>query len=270
MKPELVFCDVDGTLIDDNHQILDDTKKAVRALNERGVPFVIATGRTPLGVLPLMRSLGSRAPFIASNGGFVGDENAKVLAQTGFDLKTALKIRDAARDFLPEAECTAYCAEKWVVENPDSPAAKEESRVVGVTASKGKPEDCIRADGVVQKWLFIDPKDKMPALAAHLKKIFPDFVIFVSNENMLEVLPRGISKAWGAREVCRLLNIAPENTVAFGDGVNDLGLFEFAGLSVAMGNAPEDVRQKASRVTTSHNENGIARVLDDVFDLGLF
>lgn len=270
MKPELVFCDVDGTLIDDNHQILDDTKKAVRALDERDVPFVIATGRTPLGVLPLMRTLGIHAPFIASNGGFVGDENARPLAQTGFDLKTALKIRDAARDFLPEAECTAYCAEKWVVERPESPAAKEEMRIVKVSASAGKPEDYVGANGVVQKWLFIDPKDKMLPLAAHLKRVFPDFVIFVSNENMLEVLPRGISKAWGAREVCRLLNIAPENTVAFGDGVNDLGLFEFAGLSVAMGNAPENVRQKASRVTTSHNENGIARVLDDVFDLGLF
>lgn len=270
MKPELVFCDVDGTLINAEHVILDDTKKAVKALTRKGVPFVIATGRTPFGVLPLMQELEIDSPFISSNGGYVGDCRAKPLAQTGFDLPTAQKIRQAARDFVPEVECAAYCGEKWVVEHPDSPAALWEYNLVKVKPSKGMPEDYIEKDGVVQKWMFVDPKDKMPALAEHLKKLFPDFIVFISNENMLEVLPDGVSKAWGANEVCRLLNIDPKKTMVFGDGVNDIGLFEFSGLSVAMGNAPKTVRQKASLVTTSCNENGIARILDEIFDLNLF
>lgn len=264
---ELVFCDVDGTLENSRHVISDDTKKAVRALTQKGVPFVLATGRTPTSVVRLLELLEIKAPFIASNGGYVGAADGTSLSETGFDLPTAQKIRLAARAFLPEVECTAYCGDKWVVENPDTPAVLAEREVVGVAPVVGLPEDFVRTNGFVQKVMCIDPKDKMSALAAHLKKVFPDFDIFVSNENMLEILPAGVSKAWGAAEICRLMKIPAHKTLAFGDGVNDLGLFAFSGLAIAMGNAPDVVRQKAAHVTTSNDGNGIARTLNSLFDL---
>lgn len=266
---QMVFCDVDGTLHTPGHTLLDDTKAAVRALKEKGVPFIVSSGRTPRALYPVVRGLGIETPVIASNGGYVGEISGKTLFETGFDLPAALEIRQAASAFVPDAVCTTYCGTLWIADDAENPFVKYERSIVGIEPVVGKLEDLAGPSDSVQKLLYIGPFDLLPGLCGHLKERFPEYEIFISNERFLEILPPGISKATGARFLCGKFGIAPEKTIAFGDGPNDTDLFGFAGMSVAMGNAPDAVKQKARHVTSSNRENGIARVLNDVFDLGL-
>ena len=77
----------------------------------------------------------------------------------------------------------------------------------------------------------------------------------------MEVVPKGCSKGTGILKVCERLGVAPEDTYAFGDSVNDLPMFAVAGCAIAMGNAAETVKKQASYVTDTLHDGGIYHAL---------
>jgi hypothetical protein len=87
-------------------------------------------------------------------------------------------------------------------------------------------------------------------------------ITYSTNNGLVEVVPRGISKASGVDEVARPLGIAAEDVVAFGDMPNDLPMLRWAGHGVAMGNAHPDVLAAANEVTAPNTDDGVARVLE--------
>ena len=80
----------------------------------------------------------------------------------------------------------------------------------------------------------------------------------------LEVIPRAINKGQGILDICRALQMQPEEVVAFGDAENDIPMLRAAGVGVAMGNADPAVKAAADMVTLSNNEDGIAFALDQL------
>ena len=159
---QMVFCDVDGTLHTPDHALLDDTKAAVRALKEKGVPFIVSSGRTPRALYPVVRELEELeldTPVIASNGGYVGEASGKTLFETGFDLAAALEIRQTASAFVPDAVCTTYCGTLWIADDAENPFVRYERGIVGIDPVVGKLEDLAGPSDSVQKLLYIGPFD---------------------------------------------------------------------------------------------------------------
>lgn len=266
---QIVFCDIDGTLLNKEHNLLFETKQAVSALVKKGILFIPTTGRTPLSVERILKEIGVKMPYIASNGGFVCDENAEPLLEKGFDFDEIITVRQAMKEIARDAEATFFCAKKWIADKADSVAIKQEINTVKQNPLVGKAEDFIGRNEKIQKLLYLEPRDKMTKVCERLKKRFPDFKIFLTYENFMEVMPSGISKAVGAKELCRRLNVNPKQTVMFGDGFNDLEMFDFSGHSVAMGNASENVKKKAKEVIGSCDGPALAEKWNEMFNLGL-
>ena len=111
----------------------------------------------------------------------------------------------------------------------------------------------------ITKMIWIDEPDSLQKRKAALSGSLPDTVSYCnSRPDFLEFFSGSVSKGTALRFLCKNLGIHPEETIAFGDGENDISLLQAAGLSVAMGNAAEEVKACADVVTASNDEDGIA------------
>ena len=110
----------------------------------------------------------------------------------------------------------------------------------------------------VSKFSCATDKADMARLKAGLK---PDYDLLIHEMPVMEVVPKGCSKGTGILKVCERLGVAPEDTYAFGDSVNDLPMFAVAGCAIAMGNAAETVKKQASYVTDTLHDGGIYHAL---------
>jgi hydroxymethylpyrimidine pyrophosphatase-like HAD family hydrolase len=81
----------------------------------------------------------------------------------------------------------------------------------------------------------------------------------------MEVVPQGIDKAAAIAALIKKIGIEREETIAFGDGFNDVSMVEYAGLGVAMSNGCDKIKEVADRIAPDNNSDGIAVVIDDVF-----
>jgi hydroxymethylpyrimidine pyrophosphatase-like HAD family hydrolase len=132
-------------------------------------------------------------------------------------------------------------------------------------------KDSVRAQpvGDLADWLTVDPMKiliigERPALEAVAGEIdtLPYPVNHVFSERFyLEILPPGVNKGVAVRTVAERLGVAREEIVAVGDNLNDLAMLEYAGLGVAMGNAPEALRVRADAIAPSNDEHGLQEVI---------
>lgn len=84
MLPQIIFSDVDGTFLNSDHKVLPGTLYAVRELQEKGIPFVIISARSPSGIRPILRENGFACPMICYSGALILDEDEKILYSEGF------------------------------------------------------------------------------------------------------------------------------------------------------------------------------------------
>ena len=102
----------------------------------------------------------------------------------------------------------------------------------------------------------------LPEVQSQIASFLPETLTVVQTAPFyLEVIPRSINKGQGIYDICRVLEILPENVIAFGDAQNDIPMLQAAGMGVAMGNATADTKAAADYVTLSNNEDGIAAAL---------
>lgn len=107
--------------------------------------------------------------------------------------------------------------------------------------------------------------EQLKAVQAQIAAMLPEELNVVQTAAYyLEIIPKRINKGQGLKDVCRALNLRPEETIAFGDAENDIPMLRAAGLGVAMGNASETVKAAANAVTLTNNEDGIAAMLDSL------
>ena len=112
---------------------------------------------------------------------------------------------------------------------------------------------------------IIGETDEVIAIEQILKEKFPHLSICRSHANFLEVMHKSATKGNAVRFLEDYFHVKMEECVAFGDNFNDLDMLESVGLGVAMANAPDEIKQAANRVTASHNDDGIALILNEIF-----
>lgn len=265
---KVICTDLDGTLLNRDHQLDPYTVETVQRLAADGVPFIIATGRHHADVAGIRDVLGIRPYLITSNG-------ARVHAPDD----TPLHARDVAPDMVRELVrpgvvgqhgrviVNLFTDKTWLIDRdaPDLLDFHQDSGFVYRVA------DLLAHDGTdVAKVLYIGEPEDLAAVAANLKNRFGEALyVTYSLPDCLEVMAAGVSKGRALRVVLERLGLDRAHCVAFGDNMNDIDLLETAGFPFMMHNANPDLMLRLPDVPRigSNAEAGVARHLRSLFEL---
>jgi|InofroStandDraft_1065614.scaffolds.fasta_scaffold15622_3 HAD-superfamily hydrolase, subfamily IIB len=263
MKKEIriLYSDIDGTLLNNSHHVFPRTRSKILDLDEKGIPFILVSARTPDGVRVIQRELGNRRPVICYSGGLILDENQKALYSRQMELGLAAEIASALKKVCPEVCVNAYSGELWVTEDDKNPWVMREERITEEKSKAGEIREAFLEAGGVHKFLLMGNPDGIAGAEMFLKKNYPGLSILRSNEYYLEVMDGSVDKAAGVRYLCDYYKIPLSEAAAFGDGENDVGMLQAVGEGYAMGNAPERVKRQVKHVTLSNEEEGVWEVI---------
>ncbi|BBZ46804.1 Cof-type HAD-IIB family hydrolase [Mycobacterium parmense] len=265
-KPALIACDVDGTLFDENETITPRTRDAVLAAVAAGATFVVATGRPPRWIRPVVEALGFAPMAVCANGAVIYDSATdRVVSARTLSVDTLAELAELATRVIPGAGL----AVERIGERAHDTATPQFISSPGYEHAWLNPdntevsiEDLLSAPAI--KLLIRRAGARSADMAAELAKhvgIEGD-ITYSTNNGLVEIVPLGISKATGVDELARPLEIGSDEVVAFGDMPNDLPMLLWAGHGVAMGNAHPEVMAAADEVTASNSDDGVGRVLE--------
>ena len=254
-KIKIVFFDIDDTLrVKDTEYMPDSIKTVFKGLKSKDILTGIASGPATYGVVPEIKALNPDV-FVTINGSYVEDDKGK-----------ALYSRPISKELIESY--IAWChevgidygfvgAHKAVVSNRKPLIDNAMSPVYGVCDVE---PDFYLGNDVYQMFTFEDVGDdlKLPEVLQE------DLRLVRWHPNASDVVLNGISKASGVAHVLEKEGLNPENVLFFGDGPNDMEMFDFVGIKIAMGNAVPELKEKADYVTKIVEEDGILFALEEL------
>lgn len=269
MRYKMIALDLDGTLNNDQKTITQKTKAALIAVQKQGVIVVLASGRPSSGLKRESNTLDLHkyhGLLLSYNGGKIIDATTEAVIFEK-SMPTELAVR-----FL-----------KYLEAFPVNPIV-EDGRYIYTTDKNGFKLDYETevnnlkiklvnniADAVdfsPIKVLIAAPNEILIAASRDIIASFGDELSFIQSAPFyLEATMKGITKAASLQTICDILQIRPEEVMAFGDAQNDLSMIKFAGLGVAMGNACQELKAAADEITRSNNEDGIAYTLQKYYEI---
>ena len=266
MLPALIASDVDVTLLDSTDRITPRTREVIRAAVDSGARFVLATGRPPRWIPPVVEELGFAPMAVCANGAVVYDSATdRVISASTLPVDVLTELAEITARVVPGAGLAA----ERIGRSAHDTATPQFVSAPGYEHAWLNPdntevsyEDLLSAPAV--KLLVRKPGMPSSDLAAVIAKhvgVLGD-VTYSTNDGLVEISTIGISKALGLQEVARPLEIGAEDIVAFGDMPNDVPMLRWAGHGVAMGNAHPETIAAANEVTTPNDDDGVARVLE--------
>lgn len=253
----IVFLDIDGTLLNSQHQIMPQTKQLLNRLEGRGVPIVLCSARSPGGVETVVKQAGLHSPVACYGGGLILDEDRAILRDVGIGAGLAIRFKRFVSERYPDLVTSAYLYDVWLVDDPEHPIVRREERISKCEAVKGTLELAVQSVPHVHKLLCIGDPKRVLALQNDAARQFPELAFVRSGATYLEILPQGSSKRTAVEVLQAHYRLSRGETVAFGDSFVDEDMIRCAGLGVAMGNSPAPVKEAADRVTASNDEEGI-------------
>ena len=270
MKIKLIAFDLDGTLLRDDKSITERSLRALAAAHDRGVLIVPATGRIYKGVPAPLRLAPFSHYYITINGALVYDAK-KDAALYRAEMPNELTLRLMEHMDTLDVIYDCYKDDWGYVSRSMYERAGEYIADRGILdlfyRSRTPVDDLkefLRADGgSVQKaqMHFRDMRAKKKELEI-LPALFPEVAVSTSVPTNIELNIRAANKGAALLALCAALGIAPEETLAFGDGTNDLTMIRAAGCGVAMGNADFSVKAAADTVCDDNEHDGLAKYLE--------
>lgn len=259
---KIIFVDIDKTLLNDKRHITLRTRKSIKKIVDKGIYVVLTSGRNCAMCVDKSKRALASSIVISSNGAEIYDyEKGKVLYSSYIDKDILEKIWQ----FCNKKEIGIILntihdryINKYLI-GEDKYNAKlimsikelnkvEVSQFVIVTDDYNKIYECTKKI----KDLGLD--------VAYFSKSFEDKITL--RRRTIDGINKGINKGSGVLELLKILNIKKEESLCFGDYLNDLEMFQACGYKVAMGNSCSQIKEMADFVTLSNNKNGVAYFLN--------
>ncbi|TMV47346.1 HAD family phosphatase [Paenibacillus mesophilus] len=237
---KLIALDMDGTLLNSEHEVSEENRAWMFKALDAGITVMLSTGRGVQNVYPYTDKLNLNTPIVAVNGGEVYRAPGDLLVRHTLDVESIRAMH---------AMAVRYDTWFWAY------------AVEGVFNKETWTDDLNSL-----QWLkfgyFTDHDENRARILSWLQEQ-DRYEITNSHPHNLEINPKGISKASGIAEICRLLGIGMSEVVAMGDSLNDMTMIREAGLGVAMGNAQDALKAAADLVTVTNNEHAVAKIIRD-------
>lgn len=267
MSIKAVFSDIDGTLLDSNHHISIETKRTIQRIVNAGIPFILVSARMPKGIIPLQKELDIESPMICYSGALVLDAadnngNRPVLYSKGLQNQEAGHMYDLIRCHYPGISFNLYHDDCWIVNDPTNKWVKQEQAITGVNPIQEKINSYIEKGHTIHKILCMGDEKEIGHLEEHVKHNFQSIAIYKSKKTYLEIMDRSVSKSTAIQTLLKKQGILKQEIMALGDNFNDSDMLTFAGLGIAMGNAPIEVKKKADETTLTNDQEGVRHSLE--------
>ena len=253
MTPHILCFDIDGTILDDQTgKVSERTKEAIDQARKNGHYTFINTGRSFSELDPVLLTIGFDG-VICGCGTYITYKDEILLAERIEGQRAEWLINTLSEykiDAMLEGEEFFYISKEIL--NPKLIAVRD---YFGEEVKKNF-RYWEEEEPVFQKMsILLNPESN---LEGFVEKCGRDYEFIRRSRNFYEVIPAGYSKATGIAYLMDYLRVAKEHTVAIGDSTNDLAMLEFAGISIAMGNSADVVKEKVTYVTKRVAEEGVA------------
>ena len=255
-----IFIDLDGTLLTDALTISPKTVEVLSRLSNSGILISIVTARSPAASLQFYDQLGiTDNPIVCFNGALIQQENI-ILNELSIETDTLPDITALLNSF--EVNVSMYRHHDWFTEKIDS-WIEQEIEITKSLITKIRFDELFSKNFRPNKILCIGTPEKINAAAEAIHRSgFMDLNIHKSKTNYLEIMNKQASKKQGIQKVLEMYRIHKDEIITIGDNFNDIDMLSFSKTSIAMGNAPNEVKKYATFVTDTNNNDGIKKALD--------
>ncbi|YCA45360.1 Cof-type HAD-IIB family hydrolase [Bacillus sp. JZ8] len=263
MAYKMIVLDLDDTLLRDDHTISPLTKKALMDAQESGVKVVLASGRPTYAMLDIAKEL-----HLDEYGSFILSFNgAKIINyKTKEELFSSTLSPETVHGLYDLSSKEDVCIHTYVGDTIVTPKNNEFTEIEGHITGLPINEVSNFKEAIttpVVKVLMVDNPEKLASVEKKLQRELNGILsVMRSKPYFLEFTEAGVTKGTSLSQLIKKLGIEREEVIAFGDSYNDLAMLEFAGLGVAMGNAPDDIKEKANYVTDTNMNDGIPKALE--------
>lgn len=256
----LVISDIDGTLITPERKLTPAALQAADDVRAAGIALSLVSSRAPRGMMQFVRELRIDTPIAGLNGGLICDPDGTIRERLSLDPEAA---RTAVEFLIAHGvEPWLFIGHDWLVRRDDTPQVRHERDVVQTTPVQvddfaGHYENVGKIMGVSAD----------PATLPDVERALADLLdgkasVHRSSPIYLDITHPRANKGYAAKELAKLLDIDIRNTACIGDMNNDIPMLKEAGVSIAMGNAPDNVKAHARFVTRSNTHDGWAFAME--------
>ncbi|WP_064092790.1 Cof-type HAD-IIB family hydrolase [Rossellomorea aquimaris] len=263
MSYKMIVLDLDDTLLRDDQTISDRTKDALLQAQEAGVKVVLASGRPTYGMRWVAKELklDHYGSYILSfNGSKIIDckTNEEKYSRT-LSAETAHRLYDLSKR---EGVGILTYAEDAILVEEENEFATIESELTGLPVQvvsnfkEAVTKPVVKALMLKEAERLVDVEKKLQT------ELEGELSVMRSKPFFLEFTQLGVTKGASLDYLITPMGITSDEVIAIGDSYNDLAMIEYAGLGVAMGNAPEDIKERADYVSSSNMEDGVAEVVE--------
>lgn len=252
----LLVADVDGTLITPDKIVTANAAAAIRRLSEAGIGFTLVSSRPPRGLAPLVSLLNIVLPFAAFNGGALAASDLSLIESHHLAELTARATLDLFSRRAVDA--WIFADDAWLLRDPVGLYVEDHRRTVGFD-----PVVVPNFDNVIDRIDKIVDISSQPTLLAEVVAearvlLRGQVTVDLSRASFLDFTHREANKGRAVQSICAILGVDVKQTAVIGDMTNDVSMFDVAGFSIAMGQAPDAVKAHADAVTGSNADEGFA------------
>jgi Cof subfamily protein (haloacid dehalogenase superfamily) len=273
----LLAIDIDGTLLNSQHELSPRTRQAVLRAKRAGIEIVLATGRRYSRTLPLVEPLELNVPLITASGALIKRaSDHQTLFQAEFQPRTLDLCLETIAAHGYEAVLYGDTFDQGFdfYHRDTTTSCQLLTEFFAKNQGFGRLHASIMTDpplGVFAGFVM-GTHDQMHALVEEIERAVPkQLYLHVLRSPryagyMCEIAPAGVSKWTGVWRLASEWGIAADEICAVGDDVNDVPMIEAAGLGIAMGNAVEETKAAADRIAPTNDEDGLEQVVDWVLE----
>jgi Cof subfamily protein (haloacid dehalogenase superfamily) len=268
MKYKLICTDMDGTLLDENHNVSEENREALKKATELGVKVAITTGRLFTSARHYSEIIGVMAPIISANGAYIREKDRdEVIYESTLNRKQFQSIVDVVKKYELRIYFNTHDTIITEEELPENHTynimnkAIEEDKKIKIDVVGNFNESFQKYESGILKAIMFGADEDLNKVRKELSEI-GGFELVRSWKGNLEVMKEGTTKGNGVKILAEILGIKQEEIICIGDNENDLSMIKYAGLGVAMGNAEEFIKKQADYVTETNSNHGVAKVIE--------
>lgn len=279
---KLIVSDMDGTLFNSEQKISPLNLAAIREANKQGVRFMIATGRSMDTIGPTADQYDLKCGFILLNGAEVRDESRSIISTINIDYNRIQELADKLdrQGYIPEYmtnQGAQICGNREKMELnmgyrmlcldrshtltlEEAIAQGKSSVFMDALTRNDTIEDMLNKNLEIRKIIVFNPDaERNTKNRLELARAFPELSILSSYPENIEINAKYAQKGYGLQNAIEKLEIKKEEVAVFGDGLNDLSMFELFPNSFAPANAESEIKARAKEVIPSNNDDGVGK-----------